>query len=112
ARLIDDGQLARHVRRMQRLYGARRALLLERLRRDFAGQLEPLPSVAGLHVAARLLDHAETDAIARARAAGVGLGALAPCYAGDRRQPGVLLGFGNVDERRIGEGLRRLRTAW
>lgn len=54
ASLITQGHLARHVRRMQRIYGLRRQALLHTLHRDLSRWLEPIPSAAGLHIAARL----------------------------------------------------------
>ena len=52
AAFIKEGHLARHVRRMRRIYGARRDLLLTGLREELGPWLEPMPAVAGLHVAA------------------------------------------------------------
>jgi GntR family transcriptional regulator/MocR family aminotransferase len=50
ARFITEGHLARHVRRMSRIYARRRARLLEALARSPHIFGEVVPSVAGLHV--------------------------------------------------------------
>ena len=112
ALLIREGHLARHVRRMQRVYGARRDLILGALRAEFAGRLEALPSVAGLHLATRLEASAnEGEVIARARHEGVRLAALSRYYAGRPSLHGLLFGYGNIDEKSAHEGMIRLRRA-
>ncbi len=112
ALLISEGHLARHVRRMQRVYRRRRDLLLDRLHSDFARWLEPLPSVAGLHVTARLTqDRDERSLIASADQQGVKISALRGFYAGRPDMRGLVLGYGNLDERGIREGLGRLRQS-
>jgi len=112
ALMISEGHLARHVRRMQRIYRSRRDLLLEGLHSTFGRRLEPLPSVAGLHVTLRLEPGCEEEAvIASARNRGVLIGALRRYYAGQPALQGLVLGYGNVDERAIVEGLRGLRQS-
>jgi GntR family transcriptional regulator/MocR family aminotransferase len=109
ALLIRDGHLARHIRKMQRIYRGRRERLLEGLHGGFDRWLEVLPSVAGLHVAARLKSLREDLVIARARDAGVGVGALRPFYAKHPAMRGLMFGYGNLDEGAIEQGLERLR---
>jgi GntR family transcriptional regulator/MocR family aminotransferase len=46
------------MRRMHRIYGERRQLLLAGLRGLCSDWLTPLPAMAGLHIAARLRDGA------------------------------------------------------
>ena len=54
ARFVDDGLLARHIRKVAREYAKRHARICESLARDFAEWLSVIPSAAGLHVAAHL----------------------------------------------------------
>lgn len=54
AAFIAEGHLARHVRRMTRVYAARRAVLLDALRGPLSRWLEPIPGEVGLHAAAWL----------------------------------------------------------
>lgn len=115
ARFIDDGEYARHLRKLNRLYLTRRDRILEILERDFADVLEPLPSIAGMHVAAlsKAMSFAELDAVlARALEQGVQLHSLSryPVDRGDR--PGLVLGYGAIATEDIAEGLRRLRAAF
>ncbi len=112
ARLITDGHLARHVRKMQRVYGRRRSLLLEGLKSGFGAWLEPLPSVAGLHLTARFtVDRDEAAVTARARELGVGIGSLRPYYLGRPALRGLVLGIGAIRESAIAPGLAALHRA-
>jgi GntR family transcriptional regulator / MocR family aminotransferase len=115
ASLIDSGLLARHVGRMRRVYAERHDRILGTLVRDFAKFLEPIPSVTGMHLAARLRSGRISDerAIAeRAWARGVGFDRLSVYYAGDRPQAGLVLGYGGIASERIDEALRRLRSVF
>jgi GntR family transcriptional regulator/MocR family aminotransferase len=110
ARFIDDGALARHVRRMRQEYEERHALLLTALGRDFAGRLEPVPSAAGLHVSA-FTEGDPAAAAERARAAGAQVHTLAEVATDPETRPGIALGYGAIPGARIGAGLRVLRDA-
>jgi len=115
ARFIDEGQLARHVRKAGKAYAARRARILAAL----AGMpsLRVLPSAAGLHVTALLRDGPPALAArvsAAAASAGVAVEDLGRYAAdasgpeqpqGSTAQAGFVFGFGAVDPGLIDEGL-------
>ena len=105
--------MARHVRKTREVYGARLRALLSCLRNDFSRWLEPIPSIAGLHVSAFAKAAVDMDAIAeRARELDVGVYPLRPYYLRGRARPGLAFGYGAIEERDIIEGLSRLRRAW
>jgi GntR family transcriptional regulator / MocR family aminotransferase len=108
AQFIDEGLLARHIRKATRRYAARHELIVSTLTRDF-GWLELVPSAAGLHLCARASGDIG-EVVARARAAGVGVQALAD-FCGGQPQHGLVIGYGGIPLERIGEGLRRLFQA-
>lgn len=115
ARFIEEGLLARHIRKMRREYTARHERIADRLAADFAEWLEVVPSVAGMHLCATLRRSSrrfERDVTDRARQAGLGLHRLSTFYAGDSARPGLLLGYGGIPMSRIDEGLRRLRSCF
>jgi GntR family transcriptional regulator/MocR family aminotransferase len=113
AMFIAEGHMARHVRRMRRIYAARLDVLLTCLRRDFSRWLEPIPSVAGLHMAALAKSSVDLDVIAkRARELDVGVYPLRPYYFGGPVKQGLVFGYGAIEERGIVEGLSRLRRLW
>ncbi|MEO3798036.1 PLP-dependent aminotransferase family protein [Nonomuraea sp. B10E15] len=103
ARFIDEGLLARHIRRATREYAARHALVAEALAAD--DRLLPVPSTAGLHLCARLapgvsVRPAPELAVERLEA-----------YCGDApAQAGLVLGYGAITKDAIPEGLRLLRS--
>lgn len=107
---MQDGHLAKHIRRMRRVYEARRKLLLDRLSGEFAGWLDPVPGAAGLHMAAVFKQPVNTQAlIDAARMQGVGVYDLVRFYAGPKPQPGLMFGYGDIEETAIAQGLDRLR---
>jgi GntR family transcriptional regulator / MocR family aminotransferase len=110
AAFIDDGLLARHVRKAARTYAARHAQILDTLHRDLAAELEPVPSSAGLHVCARVRPGADLDVsqlLVRVRSAGLALQSLGD-YCTVEPQHGLVLGYGAIATDRIGAGMERL----
>jgi GntR family transcriptional regulator/MocR family aminotransferase len=109
AAFIAEGHLARHVRRMRRLYGERRETMVQALQREAGDRVTVVGSPAGLHLALAL--HGRLDAhevAAHAAAAGVGVEPLAN-YA--QRPPGLnglVLGYGLAEPREITAGIRLL----
>jgi GntR family transcriptional regulator/MocR family aminotransferase len=113
AELIESGGLDRHLRRARRAYAARHETLLATLRRDFGRWLAPVPSLTGLHLAARLRGggvELERAILAQARRRDVGFDRLS-AYCAAAPQAGLVLGYGQIRGADIGEGLRRLRAA-
>lgn len=112
AAFIRDGHLARHVRRMRGVYAQRRDALLEGIVRELSPWLEPIPSEAGLHLAARVRDAPQAEAIiAKARQQLPGVIAAADYAMTPTAAPAVVIGFGVIDEEQIAPALRRLRRA-
>jgi GntR family transcriptional regulator / MocR family aminotransferase len=109
ALLIKEGHLRRHVRKMQRLYAERRRVLLQGFNGELGRWLEPLPSLAGLHVTAKLRGAGgEAALVERLRVAGVGVGALHPYYHGTPSMRGLIFGYGNLGTAAIAESLKIL----
>jgi GntR family transcriptional regulator / MocR family aminotransferase len=115
AGFIDHGYLARHIRRMRRVYQERHQLIVGVLADRFTDRVKLIPSSTGLHVTAMVpgVTQAELTAVLeRAWAAGVGVMALSRWDAGPPSQPGLVLGYGAIPTARIEEGLRRLRRCF
>ncbi|MES4907864.1 MULTISPECIES: PLP-dependent aminotransferase family protein [unclassified Streptomyces] len=107
ARFIDDGLLARHIRRMRQEYAARHQLITTTLAQGFADRLEVIPSSAGLHVTAYATDD-PAELATRARASGVALYTLAEVAMSPSVRPGLVFGYGAIAAPDIGPALRRL----
>ena len=109
AAFISEGHLARHVRKIRRIYASRRDLLLQTLERDFQPWFKPLPSVAGLHLTALARTQVDVETLVeRARHEEVGVQSVHGFYAG-RSKPGLVFGYGAIDAAGIRAGLHRLR---
>jgi GntR family transcriptional regulator / MocR family aminotransferase len=109
AGFIDQGYLARHMRRV---YQERHQLVLDLLTDRFSDLVKLVPSSTGLHVTATVpgVTPAELEAVlARAWEDGVGVLPLSLWDAGPPSQPGFALGYGAIGTDRIEEGLARLR---
>jgi GntR family transcriptional regulator/MocR family aminotransferase len=108
AEFMRDGHYLRHLRRMKRIYAARREALLRALREQAAGTVE-VQTTAGMAVVARL-HGAASDVEIAARAYGLGLAPtpLSPWYVQPPRRQGLLLGVTNVDTGRVAADCRRL----
>ncbi|HEX5199481.1 MAG TPA: PLP-dependent aminotransferase family protein [Actinoplanes sp.] len=100
ARFIDDGLLARHVRRMGKEYARRHAAICAGLSR--IPELVVLPSAAGLHVTALLTAGRTPPVVGAARRQGLAIEDLTG-YA--TSQAGFVFGFGAVDPELIDEGM-------
>ncbi|HEX5121872.1 MAG TPA: PLP-dependent aminotransferase family protein [Rhodanobacteraceae bacterium] len=113
AAFIAEGHMARHVRRMRAVYAARREILLGHLTDAFGPWLEPIPSIAGLHLSAFASREADVPAlIDAARRHEVGLFELRGLYFGKPARLGFAFGYGTIDERAITQACARLRKAW
>ena len=111
AGFIDEGLLARHVRRTTREYAARNQLVVTLLERDFADVLVPVRAAAGMHLTARTRPDARLDSgalVRRAAAGGVGVRDLADYCAG-APQSGLVIGYGATTLEQVQAGLALLR---
>jgi GntR family transcriptional regulator/MocR family aminotransferase len=109
ALFIAEGHLARHVRKMRRIYGERRNRLLEALPRHAGDMLLPLASDAGLHLATTLSRPIEVKAlISQAEAQGLRIESLRDYAIVDHTPGGLVFGLGMTPAARIDEAIRLL----
>ena len=102
ADLIDQGYFARHLRKMRATYQQRHQQIVESLDDRFADHLKPVPSAAGLHVAATAPASTPEElraVLGRASAAGVEVQPLSMFDVGQPSQPGIVLGYGTIHRR-------------
>lgn len=108
-RFLEQGYFERHLNKMRGIYKGKHDLLLQLLkgkrwvRRIYGGN-------AGLHIAAELCCAlTEQEVAARARALGMCVQGMSECYIAGRRKPDempvLLLGFGNLTEKQMREGV-------
>jgi GntR family transcriptional regulator / MocR family aminotransferase len=112
ARFIAEGYLARHVRKLRDVYRKRRDLIEEILRSDFAGELSPMESHYGMHVAAfSTLPKRLERVTARLLELNVHLHSFERYFFGAPTSEGLVFGYGAVDLKDIEQGLKALRRA-
>lgn len=109
ARLIDSGAYDRHLRQARRLYRARRDALVEAVRRHLP-DARVTGLAAGLHAIVRLAREVDAAALARvAVARSLGVYPLSFAYMRPpARTDALVLGYANLDEQRIEQGVRVL----
>jgi GntR family transcriptional regulator / MocR family aminotransferase len=108
ARFIEAGELERHLARVRRLYRARRDALVAALRAEVGELVKIGPAEAGIHLLASLPEGVDDVGIAtEAQRRGIALTPLSPHFQ-SMPQPGLLLGFGALDEAHLVEGVRLL----
>ena len=93
-RFMREGHFGRHIRRTRLLYQERRDVLLEALRRELGGFLEPSPADAGMHLVGWL--PAGTDDCAAHQAlqnAGLEAQPISAYHLAEPARPGLMLGY-------------------
>ena len=118
AELIESGAYERHVRRIRRRNGERRATLLAALTETFGEEITVVGAEAGLHVVVWLntVPRAREDAlIARAYLKGLGIYPVSPLYAPTTPatelppMAGLVMGYASLDEEAIQRGVCSLK---
>jgi GntR family transcriptional regulator/MocR family aminotransferase len=102
---LSEGHLERHIRRMRKLYGKRRQVLVDALQKQFDEDVQIYGDAAGMHVMARFDDKA---VYARALRNKVQIVNASDLYLGKAPGNEYLFGFSSVSERVIREGIKRL----
>ncbi len=110
-RFLEQRRMDRHSKTMTKIYGRKRDAVVSAVTAEFGDRAEIMGDSAGLHLALRVPGRRfGTNFRERCRAEGM---AIMPCsrYAlvGDDYDDTLLIGYGNVEESRIAEGVRMLR---
>ena len=101
ATFLREGYYLRHLRRMKRLYAARRKVLLRCLG-ELASDSLKVKATTGLAVAILLPEFASDVTVAsRALSFGLAPSPLSPWYTHSAPQQGLLLGVTNLNEQRV-----------
>lgn len=115
ADFIEEGHLARHVRKMRRIYGERAEAFTEAARTHWAGLLEVSALQAGLDVTARLVSgHSDLEAASLLHGAGISAVPLSAYSVKNSLPPALVLGFAAVDAAELTsatEGVRRVLSS-
>lgn len=98
ARFILDGHLARHIRRVRRIYRDRRNLVLDLLDQHLGRFMTVVPSFYGMHIAAVAKDKIDCEAISHALAGrGILIHSLHRYFIGPPTQSGFVIAYAAAD---------------
>lgn len=114
ARFIEEGHLERHIMKMKRLYRKRRDTLIHCLRNTFGNCIHILGDATGLHIVVEFPDIDVTDnsIMQSLEQAGVRVYPVeihTVCKGEHRHE--MILGYGNMTEGEIVEGVKRIAQA-
>lgn len=113
ADFLTEGHFERHLRHLRRLYGEKRATLVQALEDVLEDRVRFSPVAAGLHVMIHLDPGIDELTLAhRAAERGVRIYPGAPYHLERPAPPSILLGFSGLSDVDIIEGVRRLAAAW
>jgi GntR family transcriptional regulator/MocR family aminotransferase len=113
AELIEEGTLEAHVRKMRRVYLARRDAFVDSLARRLGGCFEYVVPSGGMALWGRALGDVDVEAwSARALEREVLLMTAQKFALDGRVRPFVRLGFAALSEPELDEAVRRLAEAW
>lgn len=109
---ITEGHLERHIRRMRSLYDQRRQTLVNSLFSHFGDRVKILGENAGMHLMVKIDTHLSDDEVIQLAAiAGVGIQAAYPQYLKDSPGHEFILGYAELNEQQIHQGVKRLSKA-
>ena len=112
AAFINEGHLARHIRRMRPIYAQRRHALERGAQAHWAAHLRVLPGLAGLHLCAQITDRAISSAVVSCARQHLPGSLLLSTYSMRRtQQQGLVIGYGSVELEQIVTAIRSLGVA-
>jgi len=99
ADFMNEGHLARHLRRMRRLYTERRQYFMEQFERHLTPWMELHPTDSGIQLVGLFSTKTDDRKIAlEAGKQGVNVSPLSMQYRGSAKQTGLLMGFAAADQ--------------
>jgi GntR family transcriptional regulator/MocR family aminotransferase len=106
---MGSGAFAIHIRRMRRIYAARRRALMEALKPGEGKLFTVDASPAGLMLLLRLLPGVSDESMVEKLAAkGIETQSLSSHYAGRKREQGLLLSFAGFSENDLQQAAAKL----
>jgi GntR family transcriptional regulator/MocR family aminotransferase len=112
ADFILDGHMSRHLKRMRRIYAARRQVFYSLCERNIAEHMTLLPAEAGIQVVGHLRTGLSDIRISEAaEKLGVNVSPLSKYYQHETAIQGLVLGYAACDKSQMEHGIRRLERA-
>lgn len=115
AHFILDGHLARHVRRMRKVYAERRQAMLDGLAQELHPWLQPIPSEAGIHLSTSYRDAGDVEAtrwiMSKVRQHAPGAQSISDFAMSNTHDMGIVFGIGCIEADAIRDTLRTLAVS-
>lgn len=112
ADFITEGHFERHLRNLRKLYAERRKTLMQAIQKYLAQEVTYANHPAGFHIMLYLKNEiSESQVIAEARKHGVAVYAGSPYHLVKPIPASLVLGFSDLENADIEEGIKRLATA-
>jgi GntR family transcriptional regulator/MocR family aminotransferase len=109
ADFMELGHFGRYIRKMRRIYGERRVVLIQSIQSEFGDFFQVQGSSAGMHIPVMLPEgFNDVEISARASLERLVLWPLSRYYAGVHPRHGFALGFGNTSTDHIPAAIKRL----
>ncbi|HZY50468.1 MAG TPA: PLP-dependent aminotransferase family protein [Devosia sp.] len=113
ADFIDEGHMSMHLKRMRRIYAARRDTFRSYAQRELSEWLSLLPTDAGIQFVGELRPGLSDVAIAAAaRRRGLNISPLSMHYRHTKPAPGLVLGYAAINEANMPAAFRSLKQAF
>ena len=115
ARLIESGQFDLHIRKMRKLYCARRNFLIRCLKESFGDMVSISGAEAGMHLIARFKNiRFDEKLLQEIEDRGIQISAASkhwlPAGSSSQHESSLIFGYGNTDIKSIETGVNRLYT--
>lgn len=109
ADFITEGHFERHIRNLRKLYSERRKTLVQAIQKYLSGHVTFADHPAGFHIMLYLKSEVnEQHVIAEARKQGLAVYPGRPYHLGEWVPPSLVLGFSDLENSQIEEGIKRL----
>ncbi|MDV7340278.1 PLP-dependent aminotransferase family protein [Terasakiella sp. A23] len=110
ADFFEEGYFDSHLRRMKKLYAARRNHLIDRLEQEFKDYLDVMPSDGGLHLCVTFKHPCDDVGFAKNLSKdGVTVRPLSPFYKNKNTPSGMVMGFAGYTELQLDQGLEVIK---
>lgn len=113
ADFIVEGHMSRHLKRMRRIYAARREMFQDMCAERLANDIDILPSEAGIQIVGRLRNGLDDRQVADAAARlAVNVSPMSKYYRRQAAMAGLVFGYAACDEAQTDAGIRRLQQVF
>ncbi|MER2192210.1 MAG: PLP-dependent aminotransferase family protein [Solibacillus sp.] len=114
AEFMRSGEWERHIKRMRMIYKKKMNVLTGALLHHFGEQIDVIGTKAGLYLLIRVhTKQTEAQLIEKAHSKQVNVYETSSLFFGtNQTKPHLLLGFANLTEAQLKEGVARLKVAW